>query len=70
YIDHDVLRKTASPNLLHRAMRDVGKNPTGWSHRWCGRQMAMRIGEGPNLARDWDATESDDSLRSVSEANL
>ena len=21
--------------------------------RWCGRQMAMWVGEGPNLARDW-----------------
>ena len=27
-------------------MRDLGRNPTGWSHRWCGRQMAMWIGEG------------------------
>jgi len=53
YIDHDVLRKTASPSLLHRAMRDIGKNPTGWSHRWCGRQMAMWAGGGPNLARAW-----------------
>jgi hypothetical protein len=53
YIDHDVLRKNDTPTLLHRAMRDIGRNPTGWSHRWCGRQMAMWVGEGPNLARDW-----------------
>jgi hypothetical protein len=53
YIDHDVLRKNEAPNLLHRAMRDIGRNPTGWSHRWCGRQMAMWVGEGPNLAREW-----------------
>ena len=53
YIDQDVLRKNEAPTLLHRAMRDVGSNPTGWSHRWCGRQMAMWVGEGPNIARDW-----------------
>ena len=53
YIDHDVLQKTNSPTLLHRAMRDIGTNPTGWSHQWCGRQMAMWVGGGPNLARDW-----------------
>ena len=53
YIDQDVLRKNEAPTLLHRAMRDIGRNPTGWSHRWCGRQMAMWVGEGPNLARDW-----------------
>jgi hypothetical protein len=50
YVDQDVLRKTT---LLDRAMRDIGRNPTGWSHRWCGRQMAMWVGQGPNLARDW-----------------
>ena len=53
YIDHDVLRKNHSPTLLHRAMRDIGTNPTGWSHRWCGRQMAMWVGGGSNVARDW-----------------
>jgi hypothetical protein len=57
YVDQDVLRKNDSKNhtatLLDRAMRDVGRNPTGWSHRWCGRQMAMWVGQGPNLARDW-----------------
>jgi hypothetical protein len=53
YVDQDVLRKNHSTTLLDRAMRDVGRNPTGWSHRWCGRQMAMWIGQGPNLARDW-----------------
>ena len=45
YIDQDVLRKNKT--LLHRAMQDIGTNPTGWSHRWCGRQMAMWVGEGP-----------------------
>ena len=53
YVDHDVLRENHSTALLDRAMRDIGRNPTGWSHRWCGRQMAMWVGEGPNLARDW-----------------
>ena len=53
YIDQDVLRKNEASTLLHRAMQDIGRNPTGWSHRWCGRQMAMWVGEGPNLARDW-----------------
>jgi hypothetical protein len=53
YVDQDVLRETHAPNLLHRAMRDVGRNPTGWSHKWCGKQMAMWAGGGPNLARDW-----------------
>lgn len=53
YVDHDVLRDAGSPSLLARAMRDVGKNPTGWSHQWCGRQMAMWAGGGPNLARAW-----------------
>jgi len=53
YIDQDVLRKIDGLTLLDRAMRDIGSNPTGWSHRWCGRQMAMWIGEGPNLARAW-----------------
>ncbi|MGD9503015.1 MAG: hypothetical protein AB7V40_11090 [Methyloceanibacter sp.] len=52
YVDHDVL-KTGSPSLLARAMRDIGTNPTGWSHQWCGRQMAMWAGGGPNLARAW-----------------
>ena len=53
YVDQDVLRKNHSTTLLDRAMRDIGRNPTGWSHRWCGRQMAMWVGQGPNLARDW-----------------
>jgi hypothetical protein len=53
YIDQDVLRKNDTLALLDRAMRDIGSNPTGWSHQWCGRQMAMWVGEGPNLAREW-----------------
>jgi hypothetical protein len=53
YVDQDVLRENHSKTLLDRAMRDIGRNPTGWSHRWCGRQMAMWVGQGPNLARDW-----------------
>ena len=53
YIDHNVLRKNHSMTLLDRAIKDVGTNPTGWSHRWCGRQMAMWIGEGSNVAKDW-----------------
>ena len=39
YIDQDVLRKNEASTLLHRAMQDIGRNPTGWSHRWCGRQI-------------------------------
>jgi hypothetical protein len=66
YVDQDVLHQDVSykndsnngsnhgsGTLLDRAMRDVGRNPTGWSHRWCGRQMAMWVGQGPNLARAW-----------------
>jgi hypothetical protein len=53
YIDHDVLRENEGRALLARAMQDIGKNPTGWSHRWCGRQMAMWVGEGSNVAREW-----------------
>lgn len=53
YIDHDVLRNNHSTALLHRAIKDIGTNPTGWSHRWCGRQLAMWVGEGSNLAKDW-----------------
>jgi hypothetical protein len=53
YIDQDVLRQLDAPTLLHRAMRDIGTNPTGWSHLWCGRQMAMWVGGGPNVAREW-----------------
>jgi len=53
YIDQDLLRETEGLALLDRAMQDIGRNPTGWSHRWCGRQMAMWVGEGSNLAREW-----------------
>jgi len=53
YIDQDVLHESDGLTLLDRAMRDIGRNPTGWAHRWCGRQMAMWVGEGPNLARAW-----------------
>ncbi len=53
YVDQDMLRKDDGAPLLSRAMRDIGRNPTGWSHQWCGRQMAMWVGGGPNLARDW-----------------
>ena len=53
YIDQNVLRQNEAPKLLDRAMRDIGSNPTGWTPRWCGRQVAMWVGEGPNLARDW-----------------
>jgi hypothetical protein len=53
YIDPDLLRENEGLTLLDRAMEDVGKNPTGWSHRWCGRQMAMWVGEGSDRAREW-----------------
>jgi hypothetical protein len=53
YIDQDVLLTNEAPTLLDRAILDIGRNPTGWSHRWCGRQMAMWVAAGPNLARDW-----------------
>jgi hypothetical protein len=43
----------AESPLLARALRDVGRNPTGWSHQWCGRQMALWVGHGPNLASAW-----------------
>lgn len=41
---------------LRRAMHDIGRNPTGWSHEWCARQMNMwlretgRQGSGSNAA--------------------
>ena len=47
YIDQDVLRKNDAPTLLHRAMLDIGSNPIGWSHRWCGRQMVSDAGPTP-----------------------
>ena len=53
HIDQDVLRQSEAPTLLFRAIRDIDSNPTCWSHRWCGRQMATWVGGGPNLARDW-----------------
>jgi hypothetical protein len=43
----------AQSPLLARALRDVGRNPTGWSRQWCGRQMALWVGHGPNLAAAW-----------------
>ena len=43
----------ASADLLSRAMRDMGRNPTGWSHQWCGRMMAMWAGGGPDKASEW-----------------
>lgn len=33
----------AGPYWLDRAMRDIGTNPTGWSSRWCGRYIDMRV---------------------------
>lgn len=43
----------ASPPWLSRAMSDVGTNPTGWSHKWCGKALAMWVGGGPNLSTAW-----------------
>lgn len=42
-----------SHSILAKARRDLGRNPTGWSRQWCGRQMAMWAGGGSNLAADW-----------------
>src|SRR5262245_40703622 len=53
YIDQAGFRQDDCSTLLDRARLDVGRNAAGWSHRWCGRQMAMWVGQGPNLARDW-----------------
>lgn len=36
----------ASPPWLRRAMSDVGTNPTGWSHKWCGRYIDMVVPGG------------------------
>jgi len=41
--------------LIRLAMDHVGDNPTGWSHNWCGRFLAMTLEEaghtgGGNLA--------------------
>jgi uncharacterized protein (TIGR02594 family) len=50
---------SGTSELIARARRYLGTNPTGWRHVWCGRFMAMiapgaahRIGN-PNLARNW-----------------
>lgn len=46
-------------DLLRRARRYLGTNPTGRAHLWCARFMAMIAPElakrvrNPNLARDW-----------------
>ena len=51
----------AGGDLVSRARLYLGTNPTGWSHVWCGRFMAMvapnaaaRL-RNPNTARDWAA---------------
>jgi hypothetical protein len=36
---------------LDRALQDIGRNPTGWSHQWCARWLDMVTpGSGGNLA--------------------
>ena len=41
--------------MIRLAMEHLGDNPTGWSHSWCGRFLAMTLEEaghsgGGNLA--------------------
>lgn len=46
-------------DLLAKARKYLGTNPTGWAHLWCARFMAMiapelaRKIDNPNWARDW-----------------
>lgn len=48
-----------SGDLVSRARRHLGTNPTGWRKLWCGRFMAMIAPRAaaqirnPNMARDW-----------------
>jgi uncharacterized protein (TIGR02594 family) len=57
----DVLYRIGSgtSELIARARRYLGTNPTGWRHVWCGRFMAMIAPraasqiDNPNLARNW-----------------
>ena len=44
--------------LIRLAMEHLGDNPTGWSHNWCGRFLAMTLEAaghrgGGNLAEDY-----------------
>lgn len=49
----DINRAAGAP-WLNRALRDVGRNPTGWTHKWCGRYLDMITpGKGSNLAIAW-----------------
>lgn len=48
-----------APNLLARARKYLGTNPTGWRSNWCAAFLAMLVPElakkldNPNWARDW-----------------
>lgn len=33
----------ARPHWVGRALTDVGKNPTGWRSKWCGKWIDMRV---------------------------
>jgi uncharacterized protein (TIGR02594 family) len=52
---HGFMKGAGTP-WLKEALRDVGTNPTGWSHKWCGKQMNTwlqqtgRQGTGSNTA--------------------
>lgn len=44
----------ANPPWLRQAMSDIGTNPTGWSHKWCGRYMDMVMpGGAGNASASW-----------------
>lgn len=49
------------PDLLAKARKYIGKNPTGWAALWCGKFMAMIAPDlakrvpNPNMARSWAA---------------
>ncbi|MEG6510085.1 hypothetical protein V6C03_14030 [Methyloligella sp. 2.7D] len=51
---HGFMRGAGTP-WLKAAMKDVGTNPTGWSHQWCGRYMreVMPNAISSNRAIDW-----------------
>lgn len=43
--------------LIARMRKDIGRDPTGWGHQWCGRYLSMVTGRNGkrsvNLASNW-----------------
>lgn len=57
------LGASAEPYWLDRALRDVGTNPTGWSHQWCAHALSLWVGHGPNKASSWAGVGSPSSAK-------